>query len=167
MKENKQLFTIQDLADGKCAIEYDVENGDLELLKKVLSKAGQKDIKNVYGTFKYYSVGNYYWYGLNEPHDTPTQPLHLFNLEENEQPQQTQGKLYRWVKASERLPEKKTNCIENDKPIIFANTKKATVMYVMQSITPNIPALLQNDLNGWDGTRGFKILKHNNNELTY
>lgn len=55
----------------------------------------------------------------------------------------------RWVKASERLPEKKTDDLSKDKGIIFANIKRTAIMYVFLSITPNIPAMLQNDLNGW------------------
>ncbi len=55
-----------------------------------------------------------------------------------------------WIKCSEGLPDKRTDDLSKDKGIIFANTKRTALMYVFMSITPNIPAMLQNDLEGWE-----------------
>ncbi len=55
-----------------------------------------------------------------------------------------------WVKASERLPEKKTDDLAKDKPVIFANIERIAIMYVHLSITPNIPFLLNNALSNWE-----------------
>jgi hypothetical protein len=55
-----------------------------------------------------------------------------------------------WVKASERLPDKKECDLSKDKGIIFANIKRVALMYVFLSVTPNIPALIRNNLEDWE-----------------
>ncbi len=53
----------------------------------------------------------------------------------------------RWVKASERLPEDKS---DDTTMIIFRNLQNVKLMPIYPSYTRNIKALLQNDLTGWE-----------------
>lgn len=56
--------------------------------------------------------------------------------------------LYRFVKASERLPDFAD--MPDDFGIIFTNKKQVKTFTVYPSYTKNIPAMLQNELGGWE-----------------
>jgi len=71
-------FTIQDLANGKCAIMYD---GALEDLKSVLGKAFPNDKRNVIGgDMFYFSDGNEGW-DSDYTTDLPFQSVEDFDIE--------------------------------------------------------------------------------------
>ena len=75
------MFTIKDLADGKCAV---INDGTVEELNKVLEMTFPKDITNIKDLCKYYRMNytnNSMWLGLNGV-NLPTQSVKKFLLDD-------------------------------------------------------------------------------------
>lgn len=73
--EEKTLFTIQDLANGKCTL---LNDGTIDELQKVLGKAGDKQSKGYSGISDYYWCINGIWGNGSRKHDLSTQSVKDF-----------------------------------------------------------------------------------------
>lgn len=79
-----KLFTIKDLADGKCRLHFNKNVDSFELLCNVIKKAAPKDETIPENSVEYIECKDGFWFSCTESDkDTPTQSIHLFDLKEN------------------------------------------------------------------------------------
>lgn len=74
------MYTIQDLADGKCSV---INDGTLQELRKVLNLAFPKDTCTIVGTGLYYFLNtNGNWIGTGLKHNLPAQSVRDFLVDD-------------------------------------------------------------------------------------
>jgi hypothetical protein len=108
MENSNKKFTIEDLAQGRCAV---INDGTVEELKEVLSKAFPNDWSNFYSYVTEWSSSKYYQRGYNKKESWtrlnvtqyPVQSVKDFLVVDN-QPFKYE---YKWYDVREVLPDER------------------------------------------------------------